>query len=130
MRYTPRQIGQMGEIAAARYLRKHGYDIVSANYHTKYGEIDIIAFKDDILVFCEVKTRNNDSFASPKEHVTYPKQRRIIVSALQFMKRYDVKYQMRFDVIEVILPRGLNMYAASVNHIPGAFTGDDCPASF
>ncbi len=129
MKYTTRQVGQIGEIAAARYLRKQGYDIVSANYYTYVGEIDLIAFKDDVLVFCEVKTRSTNKYGRPSEYVTRSKQEKLMKSALQFVHRYKLSYKMRMDIIEVMIPSGLDMYAATINHIKNAFNGDGLSAS-
>lgn len=64
------RIGKIGEKLAAEYLEKHGYEIITTNFYTKRGEIDIIARKDNEIVFVEVKTRSSDSFGKPVEAVT------------------------------------------------------------
>ena len=53
-----RLLGEYGEIIAARYLRKHGYIIVEGNYHSKFGEIDLVVEDKKYVVFVEVKTRS------------------------------------------------------------------------
>lgn len=125
MELTPRQIGQCGEIAAARYLRDRNYDIVSANYRTKTGEIDIIAYDGEMLVFVEVKTRNEDTVANPGEWVTRRKQNHIIATALSFVKMHKYQGNSRFDVIEVIIEKGKDHNDAQINHIENAFTTDE-----
>ena len=119
--------GKMGELAAARYLRDGGYEIIDANFKTRLGEIDIIAFKDDFVVFCEVKTRENDAHGRPAEYVTYSKRRKLIIAALQFMKMYNIENRMRFDVLEVYIGRNGDYRNAKINHIKSAFTGDESP---
>ena len=64
MIYTARQIGQMGEIAAARYLRDNGYSIVCANFRAKTGEIDLVASKGNVIAFCEVKTKTAKAYCN------------------------------------------------------------------
>ena len=130
MIYTARQIGQMGEIAAARYLRDNGYSIVCANFRAKTGEIDLVASKGNVIAFCEVKTRKDCRHGRPSEYVTYSKRQKLIATALLFVKRYKIKNQMRFDVLEVILPPGKTHLNAEVTHIKAAFDGEDTPFSF
>ena len=126
MELTPRRIGQCGEIAAARYLRDNGCDIITANFRRKMGEIDIIAMSpDDVMVFVEVKTRNEDAIANPGEWVTRAKQNRIIATALAFIKAYKFSGTSRFDVIEVFINKGGNHNNAKINHIENAFTTDN-----
>ena len=79
-------LGKLGEIEASRYLRHKNYDILCANYRTYYGEIDICASKDNILVFVEVKTRDkSSSINDPADYVDYQKQKKISLAAQQFM---------------------------------------------
>ena len=130
MNYTPQTRGKMGELAAARALRDEGYEIVDANFRTKLGEIDIIAYKDGVVAFCEVKTRENDTHGKPAEYVTYSKRRKLVIAAVQFMKVYKIKNKMRFDVIEVYIPKNKDYKSANVRHILSAFTGDETPFNF
>ena len=65
------RIGKIGEKLAVKYLRKQGYKIITTNFYTNRGEIDIVA-KDGVeFVFIEVKTRCNENFGKPAEAVTY-----------------------------------------------------------
>lgn len=70
--------GRLGEEYAARLLEREGYRILSRNFHTRYGEIDLIAQKGEILAFIEVKTRAADSLSRPAAAVSRQKQSRII----------------------------------------------------
>ena len=126
MELTARKIGQCGEIAAARYLRDNGYDIITANFRMKMGEIDIVAMSpNNVMVFVEVKTRNEDAIANPSEWVTREKQNKIIATALTFLKIYKYDGNSRFDVIEVFINKGENHKNARINHIENAFTTDN-----
>ena len=102
-----RTIGNLGEDAAARHLVKAGYKVVKRNYVAKDAEIDIIATKDDVLAFIEVKTRNTkwvgSKFSRPAASVTPEKQRKIIKAASRFIGYKYKEYKKRFDVIEVYL---------------------------
>ena len=64
-----RRIGAYYEEQAAQYLQSKGYTIIKRNYKTPYGEIDLIAKKPDLLVFCEVKFRSSDRYGTGLEAV-------------------------------------------------------------
>jgi putative endonuclease len=66
-------LGSKGEDLAVRFLEKKGYRILSRNFRTPVGEIDVIAEDRNTLVFIEVKTRTDDSFGHPFEAVTFRK---------------------------------------------------------
>lgn len=96
--------GVRAENQAAQYLEKQGYRILETRYKTKFGEIDLIVFKDDVLCFVEVKTRNTLSEAL--ESVTPRSQKRIEQSALYFLSEYPEYGDkgMRFDVVAITSP--------------------------
>lgn len=105
-------LGNFGELISALYLQAEGCLILERQYHTRYGEIDIIAQDADNLVFVEVKTRRNLQYGTGSEAVDYRKQQRIRMTALAYLKACTLKrkeknksaYQaLRFDVIEVYL---------------------------
>ena len=94
--------GRAGEMEAIRFLENSGYTVLEKNYRKKFGEIDIIARKDDYLVFVEVKTRTGVSHGSPFEAVTSRKQKQISRVAqcyLQEKRLHDTA--ARFDVVAV-----------------------------
>lgn len=122
--------GAIGEVVAARFLREKGYTIVSSNYRCRQGEIDIIATTKDYIVFAEVKTRRHNSMYSPREAVTWQKQRRLIQTALIYLSKYTTDLQPRFDVIEVVTAPDSDYRAMEVNHIIGAYEAGDLSRAF
>ena len=73
--------GQIGELQAERFLKKHKYKIIAKNHKTPYGELDIIAKIKNTYVFVEVKTRSSKAFGLPQEAVNRKKELNIINSA-------------------------------------------------
>ena len=126
-------IGMMGEIYAARYLVRKRWLLVSANFKSRFGEIDLIVQKRKTLVFVEVKTRSPDSLFSPREAVDYQKQTKIVKTAMLFLQKKEYrKCQPRFDVVEVILDEDSywNEKKAIIHHHPNAFQAEGFHASF
>lgn len=111
--------GKTGERLSARYLRDNGYDIIGANYHSRFGEIDIIAQNNKYIAFVEVKSRGEKSIATPREAVDFSKQGKIKKTALIYLSKNKTELQPRFDVIEVIFND--NEKPLSINHIENAF---------
>jgi putative endonuclease len=98
------QLGKNGEESAESFLKNSGYKILTRNYKTKLGEIDIIAREKDCICFVEVKTRNSADFGLPKEAITPRKQRQIAKTALSYLKEKDLlDKRARFDVVSVLL---------------------------
>ena len=81
----PRKTGLIGEMRASRYLRAKGYEIYSANYRSKSGEIDLIAEKDGVLCFVEVKTRRESAYFTPAEAVDRQKEENVKSTAASFL---------------------------------------------
>jgi putative endonuclease len=113
-----RLLGAFGEQEAARYLRSKGYKIMTANFKTYVGEIDIIAETKDNICFVEVKTRTEGAMLPPSSAVNSHKEKNIEGSALIYINRYKVKKQPRYDIIEIIVSENKVL---SLNHIEGAF---------
>ncbi len=95
--------GAFGEDFTVKFLKKSGYKILERNYHSRFGEIDIIASKKGILAFVEVKTRGENSIYAPREAVDYFKQQKCIKTAEYYLINNPCKLQPRFDVSEVII---------------------------
>ncbi len=96
--------GKWGEELAAGTLRDKGYQIIFRNFYSKYGELDIVAKKNNLLVFVEVKTRTQDHFGTPAEAVDARKRRHMTHAANFFVQRFGFQnVDMRFDVIEINL---------------------------
>ena len=103
MRQNNRKIGAEQEQIAGVYLENQGYEILSYNFHTRIGEIDIVARHGQYLVFIEVKYRKSASGGHPLEAVSVQKQKKISKCALYYMKRYGLEYMpVRFDVVGIL----------------------------
>jgi putative endonuclease len=95
------QSGKLGEDFAASYLQQNRCRVDARNYHSRYGEIDVIASNSRFLIFLEVKTRAAAAMVSPLEAVTLSKQRKIIRTAQSYLLRYPTNLQPRFDVMGI-----------------------------
>lgn len=105
-----KDIGQRGEIAAAAYLQKKGYRILQQNFHTHWGEIDIIAKKDNVVSFFEVKTRVGEDYGKPYESVNSGKIKRLQRPIQYFLLQNDLKdYKLSLDVISIMLNADLSV---------------------
>lgn len=104
--------GQSGEKQAEKYLIKNGYEILDRNFRCKFGEIDIIAFKDGVTVFVEVKARKTGSFGMGYEAVTEKKCQKLIMTAQTYFTGKK-ETASRFDVISID--------GGDVTHIINAF---------
>lgn len=113
----PRKTGLVGEMRAAQYLRRNAYRILSANFRTKAGEIDIIAQDGSCLCFIEVKTRREGGYFPPSDAVDYKKEENVKSAAASFIALSKIKLPVRYDIIEVILKDD----TYSVRHIENAF---------
>lgn len=97
-------IGKKGEDYAGTYLLKNGYKILYRNFFTKRGEIDIIAQKNNCIIFIEVKTRTNCKYGTPAMSVNYYKKKHIKNSIKIFLHKNNIiNHSVRFDVIEVLI---------------------------
>lgn len=102
MRYR-KNVGDIGEDFAAQLLVNSGFTILQRNYCTKVGEIDIIAIKNGVLHFIEVKTRNGNQYGYPSESVTHTKQQRIRKSAEIYLQNRRATWgKISFDVYEIM----------------------------
>lgn len=96
-------IGVYGEHLAAKYLREEHYDIISANFKTYTGEVDLIAEKDGVLCFIEVKTRQIGGLSAPADAVNAHKQKNVKSAASVYLNKWAKTKEHRFDIIEVFL---------------------------
>ncbi len=103
-----RSLGQRGEQYAAQYLRDLGYAIQARNWRCAVGEIDLVAEKDDVLIFVEVRTRRGDRLGTPEESITRAKRARLIAAAQTYLDEHrQADRDWRIDVIAIeIGPRG------------------------
>ena len=112
-----RKVGQEAESIAASYLSRLGYKILEKNISYKFGELDIIASDENILVFVEVKHRKNNNFGDPFEAVTKSKQHKIILAAQAYLQKYKNIPTCRFDVISLVG----DLRSPLIEHICDAF---------
>jgi putative endonuclease len=96
--------GKFGEEIARRFLTSLGYKIITTNFRTKIGEIDIIAKDKDDYVFVEVKMREDvNKWGLPAEAVTANKRKKIENVALLYLQKEGLgEVPMRFEVVEVL----------------------------
>ena len=95
-------LGHKGEAVAARYYQERGYLLLGHNYRTRMGELDLILYKEDLIVFAEVKTRTGRMLAAPAEAVDLYKQRRLRRAAELYLQNSPfAESRVRFDVVEV-----------------------------
>jgi putative endonuclease len=113
-----RKLGIKGEEMATVYLVKNGYQIITRNYYTRYGELDIICEKNNTIIFVEVKTRTSTRYGLPQEAVTNQKKAHLKKAAMIYLNSLNKRYrEIRFDVIAILIT-GVNN---EINHIIEAF---------
>ena len=91
--------GRRSEIEGADYLRSLGFRVVASGYRVRSGEVDLIAWDGDQLVFVEVKSRRTD--APPEDAVGFRKQQRVIRASRSYRMRYRLQCSYRFDILAV-----------------------------
>ena len=119
--FPEKTLGQRGEAAAARHLRRRGYKIIALGDRLKHrDELDIVAYRGKTIVFAEVKTRTSSEAGHPAEAVDAAKQRRLTKLAVTFLKRHRLlEYSARFDVIAITWPA--DKRRPKIEHIENAF---------
>ena len=111
------RLGRQGEDAAARLYEERGWQIIDRNFRCKFGEIDVIATRGSIAVFCEVKTRTGTEYGFPLEAVTARKAARLRRLAATWLHERDLRVpDIRIDLVGVLRPR---RGAAQVEHVRG-----------
>ena len=93
-----KKLGDFGEDYTSQYLEKLGFHTVERNWHSRYGEIDIIAENEEYLLLVEVKTRKEGSMVSGEQAVTLQKQKKLRLTAECFLQEHPTLKQPRFDV--------------------------------
>ncbi|MFT3922550.1 MAG: YraN family protein [Myxococcales bacterium] len=104
---TLRQVtGDLGESLVAAHLERHGFQIVARNARVGRLELDVIAKRDDLLVFCEVRARRSRAFLNPIESIDHQKVARIRRAAAQWLAAHPQgTRQIRFDAAAVVFDR-------------------------
>jgi len=119
-RFLHKLLGDKGERAAVRFLKRLGYKIVAKQYRNQFGEIDVIALDGKQIVFVEVKTRQSTDAGQPFEAVDRRKQQKLTMLALAWLKKHkQLEQSARFDVVSVVWPEGAKEPA--IQHFVNAF---------
>ena len=93
--------GKKAEDLACCYLQQQGLDLVTRNYQCRHGELDLIMLDDEILVFIEVRLRNNQRYGSALESIDVHKRRKLIFTVNHYLQHENYLREMRFDVITI-----------------------------
>ena len=116
------ELGTWGENLAAEALEREGYRILARNFRCRFGELDLIAGKDGILAFVEVKLRKSSRYGEAREFVTASKQQKLKTTAAYYLagRSWAQTMQPRFDVLEIYAPQGTDG-PFTVEHLTDAF---------
>lgn len=120
---STQQLGQHAEQRAYNYLQAQGLSLITQNFYSKYGEIDLVMVdKQQTLVFVEVRYRSSQTFGGALASVTVNKQRKIIAAARYFLYCYPqyASFDIRFDVVAIDKQRINN-----ITWLPAAFLVDE-----
>jgi len=122
-------IGIRGENVACDYLMREGYSIKKRNMRNKGGETDIIAENETHIIFVEVKMRSeipsHNKYGRPSSAVNTVKKKRLINSALCYLKENPTDKKSRIDVIEILESSAAGEYAYKIKHIRAAVSQND-----
>ena len=115
-------LGRWGETIAHDYLVDHGYKVIERNFRTEYGEIDLIAEQDGVIVFVEVKTRTGNQYGHPEGAITPEKTLHMVESAQAYVqKNPDLPGEWRLDVIAI--RRRSSTKSPEITHFENAVQG-------
>jgi putative endonuclease len=111
-------LGELGERIAERWLRSKGWRIVQRRFRSGHRDIDLVAERDGVVAFVEVKARRGAGFGGPVEAVNWRKQRELGRSARVWVDRHGRQYDAyRFDVIGVLVAGS----KVRIRHVADAF---------
>ncbi len=112
-------IGDLGEAAVEKFIRKKHYRILERKFESKYGEIDIIAKHKKTLIFIEVKTRSSKAYGGGIGAVNFHKRHNIILTSRVYMKNKGYVGERRYDIAQVYLDE--NKKVSEINYIENGF---------
>lgn len=112
------EVGKLGEKLAENFLTKNGYQLIARNFHTRFGEIDLIVTKNKKLIFVEVKLKIGEDFGTPEEMITKHKLRQIEMTGQSFLMKYP-EYEkfyesLQIDAVCIVLDENRNVIR--INH--------------
>ncbi len=108
------ELGKWGEVLAAEFVEKNGYEIIERDWKSGHHDLDIIARDEDTLVIIEVKTRRNRLFGNPEEAIDYKKRQSLQSAINHYVKSHRVNAPVRFDIISIV---GTIGSTAEIDHI-------------
>lgn len=111
-------LGKWGEGVAADYLEQQGYSILERGWRSGHKDIDLIAFKQGILVFVEVKTRKNNAYIQPQQAVDRHKIKLLMTAANRYICNNNIDAEIRFDIVAIT---GTDYSNYKIEHIEQAF---------
>ena len=112
------ELGRKGESLAKTFLENAGYEILDENWTHGKAEIDLVAYKDKVIIFAEVKTRSGTGFGQPEDFVDNRKQKLLAEAADEYIYLMDHQGEVRFDIISILFDRNANH---TLKHIEDAF---------
>jgi putative endonuclease len=120
-RYPKTSLGDRGEDAAAKFLKRQGFHILARSLDSPLGELDIVAVDGRTVVFVEVKTRRSHDAGLPSEAIDRRKEQRMTQAALAYLKSNRLlSYSARFDVVAITWPD--NARKPKIQHFKNAFS--------
>ena len=111
-------LGKWGEGVAAEYLEQQGYSILERGWRSGHKDIDLIAFKQGILAFVEVKTRKNNAYIQPQQAVDRHKIKLLMTAANRYICNNNIDAEIRFDIVAIT---GTDYSNYKIEHIEQAF---------
>lgn len=118
-KHTRSEIGAHGEALAERHLLANGYAIRHKNWRSGRGELDLVAEREGVIVFVEVRARTGDAFGSPEETITPRKKAKLMETAQAYLREHDLEdATCRVDVIAIELD--YQMRVIRLSHIQSA----------
>ena len=115
---THNDLGRKGEALAKAHLEVTGYEIMDENWVFGKAEIDLVAYKEGIIIFTEVKTRTGNGFGEPEDFVDARKQKLLVEAADEYIYLMNHQGEVRFDIISVLFDQKNNYI---LKHIEDAF---------
>jgi len=111
-------LGRKGESLAKAHLEEAGYEILNENWTHGKLEVDLIAYKDRVIIFAEVKTRTGNGFGEPEDFVDARKQKLLAKAADEYIYLMNHQGEVRFDIIAILFNNETNY---KLKHIEDAF---------
>ncbi|MCZ4245182.1 YraN family protein [Pedobacter punctiformis] len=111
-------LGRQGESIAKHYFEANEYEILDENWTYGKAEIDLIVYKNGLMVFVEVKSRSSVAFGRPEEFVDRTKQKQMELASLAYIEMMNHQNEIRFDVVAILFTKDHNY---TLKHIEDAF---------